>query len=115
MFLRVLLHGFKLAYQPTALVWHHHRREPEALRAQMFNYGVGLSAYACKNLLRPETRAAVARRLPRGVLRAGKLARRGGTSSLMPATQMLGYVCGPVLYARSRRVVAQRDRAGAHR
>ena len=115
MFLRVLLHGFKLAYQPTALVWHHHRREPEALRAQMFNYGVGLSAYACKHLLRSETRAAVVRRLPRGVLRAGRLARRGGTSSSMPRTQMLGYVCGPVLYARSRRAVAERDRAKGHR
>ena len=46
MFLRVLLSGFKLAYEPGALVWHRHRREAEALRGQMFSYGAGLSAYA---------------------------------------------------------------------
>jgi GT2 family glycosyltransferase len=115
MFLRVLLDGFKLAYEPTALVWHQHRREPAALRAQMFGYAAGLSAYACKHLLRSETRAEVVRRLPMGVLRAGKLTRRGVGSSTMLRTQALGYVCGPVLYARSRRVVAQRGGPGAEK
>jgi GT2 family glycosyltransferase len=113
MFLRVLLGGFKLAYEPTALVWHRHRRDAEALRGQMFSYGAGLSAYACKHLTAPQTRGEVARRVPRALLRAGRLAGRGRLGGrphrAMLRAQLLGYACGPVLYRRSRRAVRRRE------
>jgi GT2 family glycosyltransferase len=113
MFLRVLLCGFKLAYEPTALVWHRHRREAEALRGQMFSYGAGLSAYACKQLGAPQTRSDVARRVPRALLRAGRLAGRGRLGRrphrAMLRAQLSGYVCGPILYRRSRRAVRRRE------
>jgi hypothetical protein len=109
MFLRVLLQGFKIAYEPTALVWHLHRRESQALRSQMFSYSAGLSAYACKQLLASETRPDVARRLPGAVLRAGKLAGRGVRSGTMLRAQLLGYVCGPVLYFRSVRALERKS------
>jgi GT2 family glycosyltransferase len=103
MFLRVLQGGFKLAFEPSALVWHRHRRDPEALRAQMFSYSAGLAAYACKQLLRPETRSDVASRLPAAVLRAGRITARGAGNREMLLARASGYVCGPFLYARSRR------------
>ena len=113
MFLRVLLGGFKLAYEPTALVWHRHRREAEALRGQMFSYGAGLSAYACKYLSAPPTRGEVARRVPRALLRAGRLAGRGRLGGrphrAMLRAQLLGYACGPILYRRGRRAVRRRE------
>jgi GT2 family glycosyltransferase len=112
-FLRALLCGFKLAYEPTALVWHRHRREAEALRGQTFSYGAGLSAYACKHLSAPQTRREVARRVPRALLRAGQLAGRGrlgGRSRrAMLRAQLLGYASGPLLYRRSRRAVRRRE------
>jgi glycosyltransferase involved in cell wall biosynthesis len=103
MFLRVLQGGFKLAFEPSALVWHRHRRDPEALRSQMFSYSAGLAAYACKQLLRRETRSDVASRVPAAMLRAGRITARGARSREMLLARVSGYVCGPFLYAKSRR------------
>ncbi len=44
-FFTVIASGFRLVYQPTALVWHHHRRDFDSLAAQAYGYGVGLGAY----------------------------------------------------------------------
>ncbi len=44
-FLRVLLAGRTLVYEPCAIVRHRHRREDGEVRAQSFGYGVGLGAY----------------------------------------------------------------------
>ena len=40
----VILRGARLVYEPRALCWHEHRRDDEALRRQVFNYGVGFTA-----------------------------------------------------------------------
>jgi cellulose synthase/poly-beta-1,6-N-acetylglucosamine synthase-like glycosyltransferase len=44
-FFSVLAAGYSLVYQPTALAWHHHRRDLESLSNQAYGYGVGLGAY----------------------------------------------------------------------
>lgn len=44
-FLRVILDGGTLVYEPRALVRHWHRREYEGMRRQAFHYGIGLGAY----------------------------------------------------------------------
>jgi GT2 family glycosyltransferase len=117
MFLRVLLSGFQLAYEPGALVWHRHRREPDALRGQMFSYGAGLSAYAYKHLVAAQTRGEVVQRIPRALLRAGRLAGCGGFSGgphrAMLRAELLGYACGPVLYRRSHKAVVDREHVKA--
>src|SRR5262249_41654120 len=41
-FVRVLLGGHALAYEPAAIVWHSHRSDLAALRKQMWGYGTGL-------------------------------------------------------------------------
>jgi GT2 family glycosyltransferase len=48
---RVVVGGGTLVYEPTALVWHHHRRDIEALRRQMHAYGTGLTAGLVKSAL----------------------------------------------------------------
>ena len=75
MFVRVLLDGHAIVYQPTAVVWHHHRSDDDALLSQMFGYGTGLSAYVTKCVLRRSTRWDVMRRLPSGLLRMAVLRR----------------------------------------
>jgi GT2 family glycosyltransferase len=108
MFLRVLLHDRKLAYEPAALVWHRHRREQDAAKRQLFGYSAGLSAYAYKQLLGPSTRKDVVRRIPRALVRAVSLVRddrqapTANRRSLW-TTQLRGYACGPALYARGGR------------
>jgi GT2 family glycosyltransferase len=41
----ILLAGYRIAYEPAALMRHHHRRDIESLCAQRYGYGVGLTAY----------------------------------------------------------------------
>lgn len=48
MFHRVLAAGLTLRYEPTALVWHQHRRDMEGLRRQIYNNGRSYGVYLIK-------------------------------------------------------------------
>lgn len=50
-FFRVLARGFRIVYDPSALVWHQHRREWDSLRRTIYGYGVGLFAWWTRALL----------------------------------------------------------------
>lgn len=50
-YLQLLFAGYKLVYEPSALLYHFHRREYDALKKQIYNYGVGFSAFLTKTLL----------------------------------------------------------------
>ncbi|MFE0458485.1 glycosyltransferase family 2 protein [Kitasatospora sp. NPDC058965] len=106
-FLRVLAAGYTLAYQPEALIWHHHRRAPEAVPAQAFGYGAGFGAFVAAALVQePQLGAALLRRLPKGLGRAAQRASR--YSDEVPQTpglgllELRGLAYGPVGYLRSR-------------
>jgi GT2 family glycosyltransferase len=47
---RLVTRGYTLAYEPSALVWHMHRRDYTALRRQIFAYGAGFTAYLTRCL-----------------------------------------------------------------
>jgi len=47
-FSRAILRGGRIVYQPRALSWHQHRRDGEALRHQIYGYGVGVGALVTK-------------------------------------------------------------------
>jgi GT2 family glycosyltransferase len=114
--LRAILRGHTLRYEPTALVWHEHRREYAALRRQVHSYGTGLTAYLLKTLLDDPGRIpGFVRLVPRGMRYAlsSTSAKNSGKSEGYPGEltrlELLGMVRGPVAYARSRR------RYGPHR
>ena len=48
---KVVLYGHKLVYEPASLVYHMNRREYSALCKQIYNYGIGLTAYLTKIIL----------------------------------------------------------------
>jgi O-antigen biosynthesis protein len=109
-FLDVLMHGYKLVYEPRAVVHHGHPREYAALRNQVYCYGVGLTAYLTKSLLdRPRLLAPVVRQLPRAL--AHSLSSRSSRNSRRPSDyprelarrERLGMLAGPIAYLRSRR------------
>jgi glycosyltransferase involved in cell wall biosynthesis len=50
-FLQVIMHQKVLAYEPSAIVHHLHRREYDKLRQQVYGYGVGYIAYIIHMLL----------------------------------------------------------------
>jgi GT2 family glycosyltransferase len=111
---RVITAGHWIVYEPAALMWHRHRRSMEALRRQMFRYGVGLSATVAKWLLEDRAVAiGVLRRLPAGVLHVaspGSRKNEGKSTTFPPVLtrlELLGIACGPVAYLRSRRRTRQ--------
>ena len=103
---RVILAGETIAYEPSALVWHRHRRDISALRAQMFGYGSGLSAYAFKHLLHGgavralpgAARAALADRLTP----AARVRVSSPRAPALRALELAGLACGPWLYRRGK-------------
>ena len=111
---RVVSTGHTLVYEPSALLWHAHRRSEEALRRQMYRYGVGLSATVTKWLLQDRRTAwDVARRLPAGAVHvlapsSRKNAQRStGYPAHLAARELLGLLVGPVAYLRSRRAAGR--------
>jgi glycosyltransferase involved in cell wall biosynthesis len=121
MFTRVLLDQHSLVVQPTAIVWHRHRDDLDALRVQARGYGTGLGAWLTKILLAPHSRRMVLARSPRAILRLARMAKPAAQHNENPAddtplaadlTKGVGWVelasvlRGPVMYARQRRAGA---------
>jgi GT2 family glycosyltransferase len=61
-FVRILLAGHLLVREPSAVVWHRHRRTTAELEEQVHNYGLGLGAWIAKLGSRPHTFAMAFRR-----------------------------------------------------
>jgi hypothetical protein len=110
MFLRVILAGGRICYVPSALVWHRHRADTEALGEQIYSYGYGLGAYLTKHLL---NRQLPATKLAPGLRQAGVLVGRmrratqdsqlrvdGGRLGL---TEARGVMAGALRYYRAWR------------
>jgi GT2 family glycosyltransferase len=112
MFTRILLAGYCITYEPTALNWHRHRREWSELRDTVRGYGMGVYAYLTGHLMRREIRApmialAWLRWQLTGLLRsrrhpAGRITRDLGIAELR------GCAAGPRAYFTSRRLSRQK-------
>ncbi len=104
MFVRVIRAGYELSYQPSAIVWHIHRREDAALRRVLFNYGKGLSAAAVREFLQPG-RIDMMRGTFRGALNLLR-ERQTELDYGMPwshlALEVAGVIVGPLAYAIER-------------
>ncbi len=111
-FYDVVANGHTLVYEPAAVVFHAHRRDPAALATQAFGYGAGLTAYLTKTLLeRPSRVFAVTARGPAALRYA--LTRDSAKNVRLPddyprqlvRRERLGMIAGPALYAASRLAV----------
>jgi len=107
-FLRVVVNGHKLVYEPAAIVHHLHRRDYAALRRQVYYYGVGMTAILTRTVLhRPSLLLDLARKVPAGVRYAlnprSDLNNKKGTDYPAELTQLdhKGMVYGPLAYLRS--------------
>jgi hypothetical protein len=67
-FFSVITRGYRLVYQPAAILYHQHRPDYPDLRRQAYGYGVGLAAFLVKAFLeRPQRLLQLALRLPAGL------------------------------------------------
>jgi hypothetical protein len=54
-FFKTITTGYKIVYQPAAIVHHRHHHDYIKLRQQAYNYGIGLTAYLTSALIdRPQ-------------------------------------------------------------
>jgi glycosyltransferase involved in cell wall biosynthesis len=106
--------GHTLVYEPAAVVRHRHARDYEALRRQVYGYGVGLTAYLTKAMLdRPRLIGTAVRRLAPalahvlGARSTKNSARPGDYPRELVRLERRGMLAGPLAYLRSR--ARQRD------
>jgi len=110
-FVLTLKTGAALAYEPSAIVWHHHRADNDALTKQMYAYGTGFGAFLAKHLIDRRTRGDVVRRLLVGSVKLFRVP--GATRASVPDAasmppgllrrELRGMLAGPLLYLRARR------------
>jgi glycosyltransferase involved in cell wall biosynthesis len=117
MFTDLLREGDTVAYRPSAVTRHFHRRDLEGLRRQMRGYGSGLTAfYAASVLARPSTTVDLVRLAPRalrdlfssGSLRVATLEDDFPRDLL--AENRRGLIAGPWLYLHGRVQSRRMDR-----
>jgi GT2 family glycosyltransferase len=102
--------GVRLAYEPRSVIWHEHRQDEEALRRQVFNYGVGMTMGLTKALLSdPRCVPAIARSVPIAIAHRRRHASGGDAAWTAPKdllrAQRRGMLRGPWSYFRGRRRV----------
>ncbi|MGB0873223.1 MAG: glycosyltransferase [Solirubrobacterales bacterium] len=106
-FIRLMMSGGTLVYEPAAIVWHEHRDRMEDLRREMFGYGAGLAAVITKQMTGPYRRRLL-RRIPAGLRlmfdpSSQKNARKGSDfPQSLTWRERLGASVGPIGYLRSR-------------
>lgn len=109
-FLRVIIGGGTLVYEPAAILRHWHRPDYQGMRRQSFGYGVGLGAYLTASVrARPALLGAMARRSGpalRHLLGPGS-AKNEHRSESFPREliwrERAGLLAGPFAYLVSRR------------
>jgi GT2 family glycosyltransferase len=115
----VLKVGYTITYEPSAYAWHKHRREMDALRAQIYGYHKGHVAYHLTTWLRdrdPRALITLAVLLPKYRLRhlAGYVKRRLLGRDYYPLGLILleirGNLAGPWALWQSRRRVEREGR-----
>lgn len=116
-FFQVISRGYQLVYNPTSIAFHENRRSYDALRRQVYNYGVGLTAYLTKCLLTDVRRVpGFLARIPAGMYMmfasgSKKNTNRGaGYPPDLNRAERSGMIYGPLAYIRSVMYVRGEER-----
>lgn len=113
LFIRVLLEGFRIVYDPAAVSWHRHRRTREELLDTVEGYGVGV--YAMWTGLLVERRELGVLRLAWQWFRQGQLRnllqRDNPFLRTLTWRELRGCLRGPSSWTASRRMVRGGERA----
>ena len=108
MFARILDAGYRIVFDPARVVWHRHRRDDEALRSILSDYGVSSSAFVARRVGRHRDLSALRilawwwlEHFPRDALAIlGERPARISATAL--GEEMLGTLLGPWKLRKSR-------------
>jgi GT2 family glycosyltransferase len=108
-FFQVVSEGYRLVYEPNAVLFHKHRREYAGLLRQAYGYGVGLTAFLTKAVFdRPRRLLTLASRIPAGLAylfgaQSNKNAKKLADYPVeLNRLERQGMLYGPIAYLRSR-------------
>jgi glycosyltransferase involved in cell wall biosynthesis len=108
-FFNIINSGYSLNYQPSAIVYHHHRRDEPNLQKLAYGYGVGLTAYLTSIFINnPKVIFDFVPKIPSGVKYALDLRSPKAQSEdkkyprKLTALERKGMIYGPFAYLRSR-------------
>jgi len=112
-FMRIILSGNRIVYEPAAIVHHFHRDDLAELTDQMLRYGSGCTAALTAIVMRvPRARRELPLRLLSGMLRIFTLNDRVKDNPSLPeglmSREFRGLLLGPWFYLRSRRRLRRR-------
>jgi len=116
MYIKLLLAGEKIVYEPAAVLFHEHPSDGKGLRRRVFNYGVGLTAMLTNQML-TGPRLPLLRVAPAGIRyvldpHSRKNAPRGTDyPRMLTVLERFGMLVGPLAYALS----TGRSRAASQR
>lgn len=109
LFFQAVTRGYKLVYEPAALVYHPHHRDYIALQKQIYGYGVGLAAYLTRNIKHtPRLLLDLVTKLPYGLffILSARSPKNSKKSENYPRELIMlerkGMLYGPFAYVRSR-------------
>ncbi|HEX6391150.1 MAG TPA: glycosyltransferase [Solirubrobacteraceae bacterium] len=116
LYVRVLLAGHAIVYEPAALLWHTHPDTSPRLRSEVFRYGVSLTAMMTKLALHGHAgaiarRALAALRFLRDPASRKNERKRADYPRALDRWEYLGMLCGPLAYLHSRVVTRRLERA----
>ncbi len=107
-FYDVVMSGYRLVFNPDAIVFHHHHRTPQAIANQSHGYGSGLTAFITSVLHDdPRVLGRIISSAPRALRRARSIT-QAADATLFPEhahrarLHRRGMLSGPVRYVRSR-------------
>ncbi len=106
---QLLVRGHRVVYEPSAVVWHRHRRTPEALQSQLHHYYRGAVAHQLATLQHEHDLRAVDQLLritPAWIADRRRAGARGEIPAWFWRTAAGGLARGPAAYVRSRRFTA---------
>jgi GT2 family glycosyltransferase len=100
--LRLLAGGGRLAYEPSAVVWHWHRAEALQLRRQATGFGRGFTAMLTAAVLNDPRHLHGLVRMRRGGADASSTGSGAVTPSWLGRARRLGELSGPLAYLAAR-------------
>lgn len=109
-FVRLLLDGGRICFMPSALIWHRHRDDADALRQAVYIYGYGLGAYLSKHLSNTDLqRGLIAHAIHQARLQASRMkaasqsSQMGITGNKFVISEARGFLAGVLGYRVARR------------
>jgi glycosyltransferase involved in cell wall biosynthesis/O-antigen/teichoic acid export membrane protein len=105
-FIHVITYGYRLVYEPAALVRHVHRRDYEGLLKQAHSYGIALATLFTKIALSsPQSFFDIIARVPCGIMffwkkrSDQKRKKRASYPKELTSSELKGMLKGPIIYA----------------